>query len=63
MTIQYKMIQEKFYDKFCEKLNKSLQEGWELYGEPNYPKCFNGKGKEKFCYMDMGFWGQALIKK
>jgi hypothetical protein len=63
MTIQYKMVQQKDFEKFIEGVNKKLEEGWELYGEPHYPKCFNGRGKEKFCYVDMGFWGQALIKK
>jgi len=61
--MEYRMIQNSEYKKFLECVNKKLEEGWELYGEPHYPRCFNDKGKEKFCYVEQGFWGQALIKK
>ena len=61
--MEYRMIQNSEYQKFLECVNKKLEEGWELYGEPHYPVCFTKYDNEKCCIGEQGFWGQALIKK
>tara|TARA_R110002126_G_scaffold33609_6_gene105227 strand:+ start:872 stop:1057 length:186 start_codon:yes stop_codon:yes gene_type:complete len=61
--MEYRIIQNRKYKLFVDGVNKYLEKGWELYGEPHYPVCFTRVDNEKSCIGEQGFWGQALIKK